>query len=275
MDGKSGMLGLIAGNGRLPLIVAREARKRGREIALCAIQGETDRSVLSESAAIEWIKLGELQKIIKFFKREHVTEAVMAGKITKTNLFKGDVRPDFEMIKVLATTRNHSDDSLLGAIAGYMDKQGVCISDSTAYLTEDCLPGEGVLTRRKPSAEQLRDIRYGWHLAKEMGRLDVGQTVVVKKEAILAIEAIEGTDEAIRRGAALGRRDVVVVKIAKPNQDFRFDVPTVGLETLAVMIEAGASVLAFEAGKTIVLDRVEFVKKANENKIIVTAMKDI
>lgn len=266
-------LGVISGNGRLPLIVAQEAKKRGMEVVLCAIQGETDDSIVKEVGTVEWVKLGQLGKMVKFFKSNHVSEAVMVGKITKTNLFKGDIQPDLEMIKVVATTKNHSDDSLLGAIADYLDKQGIHILDSTTYLSEDCLPEEGVLTKQKPNKEQMLDIEYGWNLAKEMGRLDVGQTVVVKNQAVLAVEAIEGTDEAIRRGGKLGRGEVTVVKVAKPNQDMRFDVPAIGINTVLAMVESGAKVLAFEAGKTIVIDRDEFLKTANEHKLIVTAVK--
>lgn len=266
-------LGMIAGNGKLPLLVAQEARKRGLKVILCAVQNETSDEVIRDADLVEKIKLGQLAKMVKFFKANEVSQAIMVGKITKTNLFKGDIQPDFEMIKVVATTRNHSDDSLLGAIAGYLEKQGIHILDSTSCLSEECLPGEGVLTKQKPGKEEWQDIEYGWQLAKEMGRLDVGQTVVVKKQAVLAVEAIEGTDEAIRRGGKLGNGDVTVVKVSKPNQDMRFDVPAVGLNTLAVMIEVGARVLAFEAGKTIVMEREELVRRANEMKIVIVATK--
>ncbi|MBI4395037.1 MAG: UDP-2,3-diacylglucosamine diphosphatase LpxI [Candidatus Omnitrophica bacterium] len=264
-------LGLITGNGFLPTLVLKEAKQAGYRVALCAIEGETDPLAARQTDRVCWIRLGQLGKIIKFFKAEGARQAIMAGKITKTNLFRGDVRPDLEMIKVLAKAKNHSDDSLLGGIADHLKSQGIEILNSTAFLSEEALPKKGILTARKPTKAELDDIEFGWKLAKEMGKLDIGQTVVVKNKAVLAIEAIEGTDEAIRRGGALGSGDVVVVKVAKPNQDMRFDVPTIGLATLEAMIQARARVLAFEAGKTIVLERKRLVEKANEHKIAIVA----
>ena len=264
-------LGLITGNGFLPELILRQAKRLGRRTVVCAIQGETDPSIDSFADAFEWIRLGQLGRILKFFKHEGVREAIMAGKITKTNVFRGDVRPDLEMIKVLAKTKNHSDDSLLGGIADHLNAKGIKLLDSTAFLTEEALPKKGILTTRKPSKKDWADIEFGWKIAKEIGRLDIGQTVVVKNQAILAVEAIEGTDEAILRGGALGNNSVTVVKVAKPNQDMRFDVPTVGLETLKAMAKAGVNVLAFEAGKTIVLERRRFIEQANKNKMVIVA----
>lgn len=264
-------LGLITGSGILPALVLNEAKRAGYRVAVCAIQGETDPRVCSSADAVTWIRLGQLGRLAEFFKRERVEEVIMAGKILKTNLFRGDIRPDLEMIKVLAKTRNHSDDSLLGAIANYLNAKGIRLLDSTTFLSEEALPQKGVLTKRKPSGKELADIEFGWRLAKEIGRLDIGQTVVVKNQAVLAVEAIEGTDEAILRGGKLGSGSVTVVKVAKPNQDMRFDVPAIGLTTIEVMIKAGARALAFEAGKTILLDRERLVEKANEHKIAIIA----
>jgi len=264
-------IGLITGNGKLPIVVAEAVRKEGLEVVVCATIGETDSEIAQLARFTEWVRLGQLGKIVKCFKRENVEKAVMVGKITKTNLFKGEILPDLEMIKVLGTRKNNSDDSLLGGIADYLTHKGIEVVDSTTFLDEEFLPKAGVLTKRKPSQEDTKDIEYGWFLAKEMGRLDVGQTVVVKKQAVLAVEAIEGTDEVIRRGAMLGQEDVCVVKVAKPNQDMRFDVPAVGLTTLDTMIKSGAKTLTFEAGKTIVLDRAELIERANKNKITIVA----
>jgi len=264
-------LGLITGNGFLPELVASEAKRSGHRVAVCAIQGETDPSIAPLADSTTWVRLGQLGRVIQFFKGEGVKEVVMVGKVTKTNLFRGDIQPDLEMIKALSKTKNHSDDALLGAIASHLNENGIKLLDSTAFLSEDALPKAGILTRRKPVKKEEEDIEFGWRLAKDMGRLDVGQTVVVKNKAVLAVEAVEGTDEAILRGGKLGSGDVVVVKVAKPNQDMRFDVPTVGLTTLESMIKARASVLAFEAGKTIVLNRSQFIEKANEHKIAVVA----
>lgn len=267
----SNNLGLIAGNGFLPHLIAREAERYGRRVVVCAVQGETDPSITTSAENTTWIRLGELGRLLKFFKQEGVREAIMAGKITKTNLFRGDLRPDLEMIKVLARTRNHSDDALLGRIADYLDREGIKLLDTTTYLSEDALPTEGVLTKGRPSKKDMPDIEYGWNLAKEIGRLDIGQTVVVKNQAVLAVEAIEGTDAAILRGGALGLGDVTVVKVAKPNQDMRFDVPAIGLKTLEAMVKARVRVLAFEARKTILLDRKEFIERANRHRMIVFA----
>ncbi len=264
-------IGVIAGSGKLPELMAREARKKGYKIAACAIKGETDEGVDGWADRVEWIRLGELGRLIRFFKREGVREAVMGGKITKTDLFKGEVRPDLEMVKLLATAGNHSDDSLLGAIADYLDKQSISVLDSTVFLSEETLPQKGVLSKRKPTREEMEDVEFGWRLAKEIAGLDIGQTVVVKKKAILAVEAIEGTDEAILRGGALGRGKATVVKVAKPRQDMRFDVPAIGLGTLEALIKSKARALAFEAGKTIFLDRRNFLEKADRHGIAVLA----
>lgn len=264
-------LGLITGNGSFPELVIKEAKSQGLRLALCAIRGETNPRLESLADVTHWVKLGQLGAIINFFKKEKIDRAVMAGKITKTNLLKGDILPDFEMIKALAKVKNHSDDSLLGAIADQLDSKGIKLLPCTSFLTEENLPKKGILTKRKPSKAELRDIEFGWNLAKEMGRLDIGQTVVVKNEAVLAVEAIEGTDEAILRGGRLGSSDVVVVKVAKPKQDMRFDVPTIGPKTLHSLIQAKAKVLAFEAGKTILLERKQFIEEADENHMIVVS----
>ena len=178
-------------------------------------------------------------------------------------VFKGDVHPDLEMVKVLLKVRDFRDDSLLGGIANYLSGQGIELQDSTRFLRR-ALPGPGVLGKKTPSREITEDIDFGWEVAKALARLDIGQTVVVKKKAVLALEAIEGTDEAIRRGGLLGRGDVTVVKAAKPRQDMRFDVPAVGLTTLERLKEARAKALAFEAGKTLFIDLEEFIRGAHQ-----------
>lgn len=259
-------IGLIAGNGRFPLWAAEQAAEEGYEVACCAIMEEADPAIEQKSRHTLWIKLGELDKVIRFFKKHGAEEALLAGKVTKVSLLKGQIRPDLEMIKALAHIRDWKDDSLLGAVVQHLEKKGIRILDSTRFL-KNWMPQPGVLTKRKPSKNEWSDIEFGWTLAKEMGRLDVGQTVVVKSKAVLAVEAIEGTDEAIRRGGSFGKSDTVVVKVAKPRQDMRFDVPTIGLSTLKTMREAAASVLAVEAQKTIILDSKELIEFANRHKI--------
>ena len=265
-------IGLIAGNGRFPILAAQEARRQGKRIVVCALQGETDPALEPLADAFTWVKVGEIGKLVRFFKKENVSQALMAGKVEKVRLFQGNVQPDFEMLKVLMKTRDFKDDSLLGAIADYLGREGIEILDSTLFMRE-ALPGEGPLGNKKPSGAQLEDIRFGFSMAKSIAGLDIGQTVVVKKKAVLAVEAIEGTDEAIRRGGTLGEGGVVVVKVAKPNQDMRFDVPAVGLKTLERLIEVRAEALAFEAGKTLFVDREEFIRIADQNQLVIFGVK--
>lgn len=261
-------IGLIAGKGRFPLLVAQQAKGAGYEVASCAIADEADSEIERLSRKTLWVRLGELGKVIRFFQREQVREAVLAGKVSKMTLFGGQIRPDFEMVRAVARAKNWKDDSLLRAVADHLGKKGIQVLDSTTFLKE-CLLGPGVLTRRKPTRREREDIAFGWQVAKELGRLDIGQTVVVKEKAVLSVEAIEGTDEAIRRGGLLGREGAVVVKVAKPRQDMRFDVPAVGLATVKTMQEVKASVLALEAHKTLVLEREAVVDYANRHGISV------
>lgn len=259
-------IGLIAGNGCFPLLAARQAVEEGYQVVCCPILEEADPAIEKISQHTLWVKLGELGKVIGFFKKHGATEALLAGKVTKTFLFKGHIKPDLEMIKALANIRDWKDDSLLGSVVRHVEKKGIHILDSTHFL-KNRMPQPGVLTKRKPGKNEWDDIEFGWALAKEMGRLDIGQTVVVKAKAVLAVEAIEGTDETIRRGGSFGKGHAVVIKVAKPKQDMRFDVPTVGLSTLEVMLAAEASVLAIEAYKTIILDPEELIQFADRHKI--------
>ncbi|MBI2167138.1 MAG: UDP-2,3-diacylglucosamine diphosphatase LpxI [Candidatus Omnitrophica bacterium] len=256
-------LGLIAGKGRFPFLVAEEARQGGYRVVCCGIAGESDPGLTQVTDAYREIKLGQLGRLRDFFKAEGVREALMAGKIEKVQIFQGNVQPDLEMAKVLLKTRDFRDDALLGGIADYLASEGIELQDSTRFLKE-AMPGPGVLGKKTPSKEAEEDMEFGWKIAKALGSLDIGQTVVVKNKAVLALEAIEGTDETIKRGGLLGRGGVTVVKTAKPRQDMRFDVPAVGLGTLGCLIEARAKALAFEAGKTIFIDLREFVKRADQ-----------
>lgn len=265
-------LGIIAGNGRFPSLVAEEARKKGFALAICALEKEADPGLKRGAEFFTWVKLGELKKVAHFFKKAGTGEAVMAGKVQKVRLFQENVRPDFEMVKILMKTRDFKDDSLLSAIADYLEGQGIRVLDSTS-LVKDRMPGAGVLTKRKPSKEVWEDIRFGFDLAKAVAGLDLGQTVVVKKKAAIAVEAIEGTDEAIRRGGKLASGEVTVVKVAKPEQDMRFDVPAVGMNTLRELRDAKAAAFAFEAGRTIFLDQEEFIEEADACGIAVVGVK--
>ncbi len=269
----SKIVGIIAGNGRFPLIVAKEARQEGYRVVVCGIEKEADPSLEKMADSFTWVKLGELKKMVGFLRREGVHEAVMAGKIEKIRLFQENVRPDFGMFKVLMKTRDFKDDSLLAGIADYLHGEGVDLMDSTHFI-RDSLPGAGVLGKRKPTKEVMGDIEFGFQMAKSIAGLDIGQTVVVRRKAVIAVEAIEGTDRAIRRGGELAAGHVTVVKVAKPRQDMRFDVPAVGLRTMRELIAVRARAFAFEAGKTIFIDREELIRQADEKGIVLFGIEN-
>lgn len=266
-------IGIIAGNGDFPLLTVRNAQAEGYVVSVAAIKGETSDAVMQASDHYQLIPFGQMKKVARFFLDHGVTQCLLAGKVTKTNLFKGDIIPDIAMIKIATSLRDWKDDSFLGGICEYLEKQGLTVLDSTRFLGS-MLAESRVYSAKKPSKEMLADIQFGRALAKEMGRLDVGQSVVVKKKAVLAVEAIEGTDEAIKRAGVLGGKGAVVVKVAKPDQDMRFDVPVVGIKTIDSMCEAGATVLAVEARKTLILDLDAFVERINKEKLIFVGMDD-
>ena len=255
-------MGIIAGNGRFPILVAEEARKAGYRVVTCGIEQEAEPALEKLSDAFRWVKVGELGKLSRFLKDEQVHEAVMAGKIEKVRFFRENVRLDFDMMKVLMKLKDYKDDSLLSGIARYLFDKGITLQDSTCLLKQ-YMPGPGPLGKLKPSRKALENIRFGFAVAKQIAGADIGQTVVVKKKVVLAIEAIEGTDEAILRGSVLGRGGIIVVKVEKPDQDARFDVPAVGLTTLEGLMAAKAEAFAFEAYKTLFIGMDIFVEKAN------------
>jgi len=259
-------IGIVAGNGKLPLIATQSARAQGDEVYVCAITGETDPAIESEATDVMWVKLGEIKKLANYFLMKKVTTVYFDGKITKTSLFSGHVKPDLDMVMLFAKLKDKNDDTILGAICDYLENKGLSIGDSTTYLQE-CLPGVGMFSKGNLSKKEKEDIDFGLTLAKESARLDVGQSVIVKDKAVLAVEAIEGTDEAIKRGGQLGHGNVIVVKVAKPNQDMRFDVPTIGPTTIQTMIDADARVLAFQAGTTIIIEKQQVIDLAQKNGI--------
>ena len=252
-------------------MVARAARENGRRVFAVALEGETDPSLETCTDDLIWIRVGQLERIIQYFKDMAVPEAIMAGGLTKENVM-ATFEPDERALALLARVPNLNDDVFLRALAEEFENAGVSILPSTQFAPELLAPA-GVMTREEPTADQWKDIRLGWKTAKALGELDIGQCVVVKGGAVLAVEAIEGTDETIRRGGRLGRRDAVVVKVSKPSQDLRFDLPTVGAETVAVMAEVKASVLAVEAGKTLILDREDMILAAERCGITVLALE--
>jgi hypothetical protein len=265
-------IGLIAGNGRFPLIFAETARREGTRVVAVAHRGETSEEIERLVDALTWVRVGELGKIIRTFKRSGVRRAVMAGGIRKVRLFSG-FRPDLRGAAFLARVGSFHDDALLRGIARELETDGIEVVSSTLFL-ESILAGEGRLGRVAPKRGESRDVELGFAIAKHVGRHDVGQCVVMKRGVALAIEGVEGTDACIRRGAELGHGDVVVVKVAKPGQDLRFDVPAVGPETIRTMAEAGARVLAVEAGKTLILDREQFLVAADAAKIAVVGVSE-
>ena len=256
-------LGLIAGNGEFPLLVLKAAKAQGLEVVVAAIKEETFPAIESSGAAsIHWLSLGELSKLIETFHREGVHRAVMAGQVKHQQIFSS-IKPDWRLAKLLLSLRTRNTDALLGAVAKVLGDEGIVLENSTAFL-EPLLAKPGVLTARPPSAEERKNIDYGRSVARHLAQYDIGQTVVVAEAACVAVEAMEGTDATIERAGQIMRslagdastlsRALTVVKIAKPNQDMRFDVPVVGIKTIEVMRAAGATCLALDAGKCLLLD---------------------
>ena len=266
-------IGLIAGGGQFPLIFAKAASAKGYRVFAVGYVNEADPALADTVAALEWLHLGQLTRLVRFFRQNGVCEAVMMGAVRKTRMFT-DIRPDIQAIALAARMRHTHDDSLLRAFANFLEKEGVRIQPST-FLLPELLAPEGCWTRRRPSRSEEKDIALGWHLAKEIGRLDIGQCVVVGGGSVLAVEAIDGTDATIRRGGRLGKGTAVVVKVCKPNQDFRFDVPAIGAETVRSMQAADVRVLAVEAGKAVVFDRDEMVALADRHGIAIVARSSV
>ena len=264
-------IGLLAGVGGLPVQFARAARGMGFSVIAIGVVPGVDPELDHVADKTYHISVGQLQEILTTLKNEGVTEITMLGKVTKELMFAGAVALDSRIQKLLGSLTDNSDDTIMLAFVREFAAEGFKILDQTA-LIRSLMPSPGVLTSRGPTAEERADMDFGFHIAKEMGRLDIGQTVVVKKCAVMAIEAIEGTDSCIRRGGELGRGGVTVAKVAKPSQDLRFDVPTVGLNTLQSMCDAGGTALVIEAGKTLMIDREKVVKMADDHGITIVAM---
>ena len=263
-------IGLIAGNGRFPIIFAENAKKLGYTVSAVAHVGETAPELEQAVDRIHWIRIGQFNKLIRALKGDGVRQAVMLGGIKKTHVFS-DVRPDLRAIALFSRLKVWKDDGILRAIAKEIESEGIQICESTFGLRDILVPA-GDLSKRRPTEKEREDIEYGWAMAKEIGQLDIGQCVVVKDRVVVAVEAVEGTDEAIRRGGALARKGAVVVKRSKLQQDLRFDLPAVGPKTIEVMQEVKASVLAVEAEKTIFLDREEMMAHANRAGIAIVGI---
>ncbi len=264
-------IGLIAGNGRFPIIFADNARKLGHHVSAVAFEGETEPELERHVDRIHWVKIGQLNKLIKAFKADGVRQAVMLGGIKKTYVFS-TVRPDFRALALATRLALWKDDDILREIAAELEREGITICESTFGL-EGILVEEGPLTSRQPTKTEWSDIRYGWDVAHEIGRLDIGQCVVIKDRVVVAVEAVEGTDGAIKRGGELAKEGAVVVKRCKPQQDLRFDLPAIGPRTIEVMASVKAAVLAVEAGRTVMLDRELLLSKAEDAGIVVMGSK--
>ena len=277
-------LGLIAGNGRFPFLLLDAARAQGFAVVVAAIREETDpeinhRAAVDEKITVHWLSLGELSRLIELFHKHEVKMAVMAGQVKHKQIFSS-IRPDWRLAKLLLNLRTRNTDMLLGAVAKVLGDEGIELISSTAFL-EPLLAQEGVLTARAPTDDERKDIEYGLGVARAVAGFDIGQTVVVAAQACVAVEAMEGTDETIARAGQLMRtlggdastleRRLTVVKVAKPNQDMRFDVPVIGIRTVEAMIEAGASCLSVEAGRTLLFEREALLSRANQEGIAIVA----
>ena len=274
-------LGLIAGNGRFPFLILDAARSRGYEVVVAAIKEETDPLIESHAASVHWMSLGELSKLIDTFHREGVKTAVMAGQVKHKQIFSS-IKPDWKLAKLLLSLTTRNTDSLIGAVAKVLEDEGIHLISSTALL-EPLLAREGVLTARKPSDSEQTNITYGRSVAHHLSRFDIGQTVVIAEAACVGVEAMEGTDATILRSGELMKtlhgeastlsRALTVVKVAKPNQDMRFDVPVIGIHTIETMKKANASCLALDADRCLILDGDAVIRDADEAGIAIIADK--
>jgi len=263
--------GLIAGNGRFPFLVLEGARSQGIEMAVIALKEEASPELEKVAKRLHWVSLGELSKAIALMQQEGVNHAVMAGQVKHNKIFSS-IRPDWKLAKLLLTLPRKNTDSLIGAVAKAFEGEGIQLVDSTLFL-KPLLPEPGVLTRRAPNENEAADIEYGLGVARHIATMDIGQTVVVADRACVAVEAMEGTDEAILRAARFAAgKSLVVVKVSKPKQDMRFDVPVVGLPTVETMRSAGATALALDARRTLLFDREKLIGKADEAGISIQAV---
>jgi DUF1009 family protein len=262
--------GLIAGNGRFPFLVLEGARSQGIEMAVIALKEEASPELEKIAKRLHWVSLGELSKAIELMQSEGVTQAVMAGQVKHNKIFSS-IRPDWKLAKLLFALPRKNTDSLIGAVAKVLEEEGIQLVDSTMFL-KPLLPEVGVLTRRAPSAQEAADMEYGLGIARHIAAKDIGQTVVVADNACIAVEAMEGTDETIARAARFANgRPLVVVKVSKPRQDMRFDVPVVGLPTVESMKLAGATALAIDANRTLLFDREKLIAMADAAGIAIQA----
>ena len=262
--------GLIAGNGRFPFLVLEGARSQGIEMAVIALKEEASQELEKTAKRLHWVSLGELSKTIELMHQEGVTQAVMAGQVKHSKIFSA-IRPDWKLAKLLFSLPRKNTDALIGAVARVLEDEGIRLVDSTIFL-KPLVPEPGVLTRRAPNEQEATDIAYGLGVARQIAGMDIGQTVVISDRACIAVEAMEGTDEAIARAARIAEgKPLVVVKVSKPGQDMRFDVPVVGLPTIEQMKSSRATALAVDAGRTLLFDRTKLIELADAAGIAIQA----
>ncbi len=262
-------IGVIAGNGKFPFLLARAAKCQGMKVVAAGIRGDTSFLLRLFVDKLSWFKVGEMGKLLAFFKEEGIRHIIMAGQVNPENLFKG-VELDGEFQDLVDALKDRKADTIFSAVAGKLKERGMELLDST-FLLKDNMSPKGTLTKRGPGLDELADIAFGRDIAKSMGGLDVGQTVVVKEKAIVAIEAMEGTDQCLLRGGRIARQGAVIVKMSKPKQDQRFDVPVIGPKTIRMMMKYRCACLAIEAGKTLIIDRKTCVTLANKSNICIVA----
>jgi len=269
----SSHIGLIAGGGQFPLLFTQKAHASGYKVIGVGFHSETDPQLAQLTHRFEWLYLGQLSKLIRYFKSHGVTRVLLMGSISKANIFK-DIRPDFKALAFIAKTAGTHDDNILSSFADFLEKQGITLVPSTFLLPELISP-KGCWTKRKPDRAEKKDIQQGWKLAKAVGFLDIGQCLVVSNGTVLAVEAIDGTDATIERGGRLSRGNgATVVKLSKPNQDLRFDLPSSGCTTIETMHRSGVNVLVLEAGKSISFDREKMIALADQYNICITAVTE-
>ena len=264
-------IGLIAGAGELPLIIAGDAKDRGYRVVTVALENLASEHLKALSDEFRWVNPGKFGELIDTFKKHRVNEAIMAGKVPKSLLYKSKITPDLRALKLLFSIRDKSDDAILNAITKELASEGIEIVD-TLKFSPHLLTPEGCLTKKGPDDEEWKDIEFGWKIAKEIGKLDIGQTVVIKGRAVMAVEAIEGTDEAILRGGKLAGENAVVVKVSKPQQDMKLDVPAVGLDTLKSMEKVRARVLAVESQRSMIVSREKVIEEAERAGISIVGI---
>ncbi len=265
-------IGLIAGKSEYPLLFAKAAKAKGLSVIAVAVEGETKEELKLLVDKLYWIRLGELKKLFEIFKGEDIKKAVMVGGITKSRILKEPLKLDEEIKMILSKVSDKKDETLLSMIGSRLNSAGIELLDSTLFL-EEYLAKEGTLTVAKPSQSEMEDIDFGFGICKQVASLDIGLSIMVKDKAVIAVEGMEGTDEMIKRGGKLAGQGTTVIKVARPNQDMRFDIPVIGPETIRSMSQVKAACLAIEADKTLIIDKAETISLAGENEISVIAVK--